>query len=134
MEIETPQGKKTITFEKVSALDAWELREQLKRFLNSDDTSLRRAYVQRVLGLASVALGKQSLGLKTSAMIDNHLCSPENVGTVFDGALAANGISVKDCAAQTEYMTAIGAEMATSFVSQCMGALEMFVHHATASK
>lgn len=129
MEITTAQGVKFIKLAKFSALDGWEMRDQFTAFANSHDAKLRRSYVQRVMSHACVVLGQHELPLRTGALIDNHLCTAENIGLVFHGLLAYNGINARACADRIDHNTAIGNEIATSFVAACTGALEQFVGH-----
>lgn len=127
MELETQTGKKQIRFLKFPALEGWDIQDRFAAFANSTDPAVRRAYVLRVLGFARVLVGQHELPLSTGALIDNHLCTADNVGAVFAGVMVFNGVDVKAAANRSDYMTAVGNEIATSFVSACMGALEQFI-------
>ncbi len=129
MELETQTGKKLIKFLKFSALDGWDIHDRFAAFAGSSNPLARRAYVMRVLGYARVLIGSHELPLSTGALIDNHLCTPENVQAVFQGALEFNGISIERSAWRSDYATAVGNEIATSFVANCMGALQDFTAH-----
>lgn len=132
MELETQTGQKTIKFLKFSAMDGWDIHDRFVTFANSTDQAARRAYVLRVLGYARVVVGTHELPLTTGALIDNHLCTAENVGRVFDGVLEFNGISAARSADRPDYRAAVGNEIATSFMAACMGSLEQFVGHLIA--
>jgi hypothetical protein len=127
MEISTPHGTKEVLFTKFSALDGLEFRDRFTAFANSRDPKYRRAYVMAVLSSVFVIVGSQRFAMSTSALIDNHLCTEENIQSVFIGALAFNGIHPSDCAGRVHTMTAIGNEIATSFLSECMDSMGQFV-------
>lgn len=128
MQIETETGRKLIKFLRIPAMEGWEIQYSLATFLNSSDPKTRRDYVMRILGYARVMVGSNELPLSTGALIDNHLCSADNVKAVFEGALAFNGISANACAKnKSDFKTSISNDIATSFVAGCMGALQLFV-------
>ncbi len=127
MDLETQTGKKQIRFLKFPALEGWDIQDRFAAFANSTDATTRRAYVLRVLGFVRVLIGQHELPLSTAALIENHLCTAENIGIVFAATLAFNNIDVNAAANRSDYVTAIGNEIATSFVSACMSALEQFI-------
>jgi hypothetical protein len=128
MEIQTPIGAKTIELKRFSALDGWDIHTHFTRFADSKSHAERRQYVFRVLSYARVLIaGKNELPLSTGALVDNHLCSAENVGKVFEAVLQFNGIDPKQSAQVSDYRNAIANAMATSFLTQCMGAINAFV-------
>lgn len=129
MELETQTGRKLIKFLRFSALDGWDIHDRFTAFASSNDPLARRAYVLRVLSYARVLIGSHELPLSTGALIDNHLCTPENVHAVFKGTLEFNGISIERSAGRSNYATAVGNEIATSFVASCMGAIQEFAAH-----
>lgn len=126
IEISTPQGEvKTIQINQFPALDGWDIQQRFVEFAASHDKDHRKAFTIEVLGYASVVMAADRfLPLTTSAIIDNHLCSWQNVQTVFEEVLRQNGIDPSTHADQPHYWAKAGAEMATAFiaeVSQLMG-------------
>jgi hypothetical protein len=126
IEITTPKGEvKSIIINQFPALDGWDIQQRYVEFAASHDKELRKAYTLEVLGYAAVVMAAdRSIPLTTSAMIDNHLCSWQNVQKVFEEVLWQNGIDPATHADNPTYWSKAGAEMATSFlaeVSQLMG-------------
>lgn len=134
MEIETNSGLKRIRILSFPAIEGWDIRNKFASFANSNDADFRKKYVMRVLGYARVAMGQHELPLTTSALIDNHLGNSSNILKVFSAILNANGIVIDDAANKTDPITAKGSEIATSFVSSCMDALNNFVYFMEKAK
>jgi hypothetical protein len=127
IEITTPQGIKTIVIQKFPAMDGWDIESRFREFALSNDTKLRREYTLEVLKFAEVKLAENnSQKFTTSAMIDNHLCSWQNVRTVFETVLNHNGIDPQSYAETStmKYWEKVGETIGASMLaalSQMMG-------------
>jgi hypothetical protein len=131
IEIQTAQGTKRIEIKRFSALDGWDLHSNFTRFADSKDHKERSQYVFRVLSHAKVVLSQGvEFPLTTNALIDNHLCTAENVGKVFEAVMRFNGIDVFKSAQLADHRNRIANEIATSFMAQCASALNAFVDFA----
>lgn len=123
IEIRTPDGEvRNIEINKFPALDGWDIQAKFIEFAASQDKAFRRQYTLEVLACASVVLGtgedNRKMPFTTSAIIDNHLCSWQNVQLVFEEVLRQNGIDPEKHADQPHYWAKAGAEMATAFVAE----------------
>ena len=117
--ITDPAGKtKEVRIKKFPAMDGWELQRDFLHFAASKDKAFRRAYTLEVLKYATVVNGNVELPLTTDALIDNHLCSWENVKLVFERVLTDNGIDPNTHALQTHFWADAGAEMAVAFIAE----------------
>lgn len=99
------------------ALDGWEYQRGFVEFAVTTDPKVRQAYTMLILSYAEVVMEEQCLPLKTSALIENHLQTWENIKAVFEGVLLHNGIDPKTHAEQPNYWAKAGEEMAVSFIA-----------------
>jgi hypothetical protein len=119
MEITGKNGsKKYIQITLFSALEGWEFQRRFVEFAASTDADVRRQYTMDVLKFATVVVGSNEIPLSTSALIDNHLETWQNLKDVFEGVLAANGISPESHANQTHFWEKAGQEMAVAFIAE----------------
>ena len=133
LSIETPAGVKKIDIRHFSALDGWDIHTHFTRFADSKDRKDRRQYVFRILSYARIITDKKGveIPLSTGALVDNHLYTAENVGKVFEAVLAYNGITPEQSAQLSDYKNVCANDMATSFLTECMGAMKQFVAFMT---
>lgn len=106
-----------IRFNHFPALEGWEIQRGFIEFAVTTDPKVRSAYTMMILSYAEVVMEEQFLPLKTSALIENHLQTWENVKEVFEGVLLHNGIDPKTHAEQPNYWAKAGEEMAVSFIA-----------------
>jgi hypothetical protein len=119
-EISTASGVKGIEIERFKALDGWEIQNKFISFAASSDKDFRRAFTLEVLSYATViAPDGRLIPLSTSALIDNHLETWDNVKEVFEAVLKDNGIDPETHASRPDYWSDIGAQLAVSFLAQC---------------
>lgn len=120
IEIKTPKGEvKNIRINHMPALDGWDIQQRFVEFAASHDKDHRKAFTIEVLAYATVIISSEvQLPLTTAALIDNHLCSWQNLQRVFEEVLLHNGIDPKTHADQPHYWSKAGAEMATSFIAE----------------
>lgn len=116
--ITTPQGKeKIISIGKFSVLDGYDIQSKFFEFATTKDRLARLKYTLEVLSYAEVVMATdRTLKLATSAIISNHLCSPENVKLVFEAVLLHNGIDPTTHASDRVSMRT--ATLAESFVAK----------------
>jgi hypothetical protein len=131
LEIQIPGGVKKIDIHRFNALDGWDIHTHFTRFADSKNRKDRRQYIFRVLSYARVMTDRKGveIPLVTGALVDNHLRTVENVGIVFEAILNYNGISPEQSAQISDYRNARSNEMATSFLTECMGAINLFVDY-----
>lgn len=128
--ITTPQGvDKTIEIGKFSVLEGWDIQSKFFEFATSVDQSFRRAYTMEVLRHAEVVMSSdRNLRLATAALVSNHLCSPENIMTVFEAVLRFNKIEPNTHAIlKEEFRTEI---IAKEFVAKVGASFGFGVQHA----
>ena len=114
--IDTPNGQRTVTVARFGALDGVDLRARFIEFAASRDRDLRRKYTMEILRYAKVANGNQApLPLTTGALIDNHLCTWQNVQLVFERVLSENGIDANAMASESDFWYDAGVEMFAAF-------------------
>jgi hypothetical protein len=118
--IEHPNGeKKEIEIGQFPALDGWDIQARFVEFAASHDKDFRRAYTLEVLSYSAVVIASNnSIALKTSQVIDNHLGGWQNVERVFEETLIQNGIDPKTHADRPVFWEKAGAEMATAFLAE----------------
>ena len=120
MEIIVSGKKKEFKINKFSALDGWDLQRQYTEFLASRDTHERTVYTMKILSYACVVIGDESVSLKTSALVENHLGDWRNVEAVFKAVLIENGIDPERHAERPDYWSNVGGEIASSFIAQAV--------------
>lgn len=132
IEIDHPDGKKkTVRIDPIPALDGWDIQARFVEFAASHDKDFRRSYTLEVLAYAAVDVAKgEFVPLKTSAVIDNHLGSWQNVERVFEEVLMQNGINPKTHADRPVFWEKAGAEMATSFIAEVTRIFGPAIDHA----
>lgn len=130
MEITTATGIKEVRLTKFDALDGWELQNEFIHFAASRDGTFRKAYTLKILAYAVIVNGEQEIPLKTSALIDNHLQTWQNVQAVFDEILNQNGIDPMKHADRPDYWAQVGVEMASSFIAACNDLIKPALEHA----
>lgn len=119
IQITTPQGEvKDIAINQMPALDGWDIQARFLEFAASSDNQFRRAYTMEVLKYASVVNGERMLPILTAEIVENHLCSWQNVEKVFEEVLMQNGIDPKTHADKPHFWANAGVEMATSFIAE----------------
>lgn len=114
--VDTPNGQKEVKISMFSALEGLDLKARFIEFAASRDRDVRRRYTLDVLKFAKVVAANQELPLTTNALIDNHLCSWQNVQLVFEAVLLQNGINPAYAATEPDFWIDSGAELAASFV------------------
>lgn len=94
IEITTPDGRNaTAIVNRFPALEGWEIQNDFIRFSVSDDKEFKKQFTLRVLSYVVLHFsGDHKVQLKTSALIDNHLGTWENLRDVFNAVLSENGI------------------------------------------
>jgi hypothetical protein len=122
IDVPGPDGstsRKTIEIEQFPALDGWDIQQRFVEFAASHDKEFRRAYTLEVLAFAYVEVSKGSkVRLTTSGIIANHVGTWQNVERVFEEILLYNGIDPKTHADRPVFWEKVGAEMASSFISE----------------
>lgn len=119
IEIVTPRGEvKTIAIAYFPALDGWDIQARFLEFAASTDKVFRKAYTMEVLSYTRVIVRDQELQLSTDALVDNHLCSWQNVQRVFEETLRFNGIDPETHADKPYFWSRAGEEMAIAFLAE----------------
>jgi hypothetical protein len=140
IEVKKPDGeKRIIEISQFPALDGWDIQARFIEFAASHDKDFRRAYTLEVLTYAAVDVANgrgngEYVPLKTSAMVNNHLGSWQNVELVFEAILTHNGIDPKTHADRPMFWEKAGAEMATSFISEVSRILGPAINFASNQK
>ncbi len=125
IEIVTPMGqKKRLALSKFSALEGLDIQYRFADFVASEDKNARRAYTFEILSYAKVIINDRELPLSTDALIDNHLCSWENVKIVFESVLRYNDIEPTTHAKKPCYWAVSGADLAAGFIGDVIKSME----------
>lgn len=119
IEITGRDGKiKAVTLSQFKALDGYDIQLRALDFLASTDTAFRRSFVMEILGYAQVDSDGVWMPLSTSALIDNHLETWQNIERVFEAVLSHNGIDIHEHANKPHFWANAGAEIAVGFVAK----------------
>lgn len=119
LELNVNGSIKTIKVDMFAALDGWDMQRRFVEFAASNDPGVRRQYTMDVLTYAKViAADGGEIPLSTSALIDNHLGSWQNLQAVFDEVLVRNGINPNAHANQSHFWAKAGEEMAIAFIAE----------------
>ena len=119
VDIKLPDGSlKEVKIQLFPAMEGWILQNRFIDFAMSKDGAEKRQYVFDVLAYAKIASGNNDIPLATGALIDNHLQTWQNIETVFEAILMANGIDPKTHADKPDYWIEAGSMMALAFFSE----------------
>lgn len=112
-------GSAQLDLQKFPAMEGWDIHQEFKRFVESDDPQFRRDYTLRVLSYATVVLGTERIPLATDAIIDNHLRGWQNVKLVFEEILRLNGIEPSAYSVHSAYWEDAAKKFAVSLIAEC---------------
>lgn len=120
IEIESATGPtRYVRINHFAPLDGWELQNKFIDFARSKDAEFRRAYTMQILGYATLVFDDgREMDLATSAVIDNHLETWQNIQLVFNEVLKANGVDPLTHAEDANYWSKAGSEMAIAFLAE----------------
>ncbi|WGN90792.1 hypothetical protein [Burkholderia phage vB_BglM_WTB] len=118
LQLDGNNGKIDVTITKFPALVGWEMQNDFREFVRSNDKAFRRAFTFAVLEYARVIRNGQEQLLKTDALVNNNLETWQNVERVFTEILRYNGIEADTFAAQMEnWAEQAGSKLAVYFIA-----------------
>lgn len=135
IELSLPNGtSKLITVLTFPALVGWDMQQRFMEFAATTDSEIRTKYTMDVLAFAKVVSGENELPLSTSALIDNHLGTWENIKIVFEAVLTLNGINPLTHADKPQFWSDAGEKMAISFIAESIKLLGPALNMQTPEK
>lgn len=126
--------KKMIKANAFGAMEGWDLQRRFIDFRSSKDPDERKAFTAEVLGYASVLIGDQELALSSTALIENHLVTWQNIKIVFEEVLRKNGIDPENHGDRPEYWAEAGGMLAFSFLTNCGNFIKPMIDRMGAEK
>jgi hypothetical protein len=129
--IETSRGQFKVTPSYFSAIDGWEMKKQLKFYLESEEddkgAALRMKFTMRVLSYANFIDDGKPISLNRVDVVNNSLESWVNVQAVFDAVLKYNGIEPEMAEEVDRQALKVGAMMGQGFWTQCVAMMEPLI-------
>lgn len=120
IQINTTTGSRVIGLRHFPAFEGYDIQHRFLEFAASTDKQLRREYLMEVLGYAEVSInGSDPIPLSTTALVNNHVETWQNIEKVFTEVLKFNGIDPEEHANKPRFWANAGQEMANAFLAQC---------------
>lgn len=109
---------KPVVLQHFDALDGYDIQLRALDFLASQDKAFRREFVMEILTYSEVCIGDQWLPLTTTALVNNHLETWQNIEKVFEAVLSHNGIDIHEHGNKPHFWANAGAEIAVAFIAK----------------